>query len=165
MGIFERINHRFAVVEYPITLHEMNEMKKDFRKSERSYYETTLKALKKTLKLTDKIFGFENVQPTLEQIGFLILTKDEIILSVHKDGLIPSATLERIPMNEIIEVDFEISTETKPSNICEGEIHISYKSEDELKKYIIRSVPIINLDSLVSRIRGFVKAAGSAVTK
>lgn len=159
MGKFEKINHRFAIVEYPITLQEMDEIKMEFPKSERAFYEITLKALKKSLKPTDEIFGFEGVQPTFTHMGFLVLMQNEVILSIHKGGLMPSATLERIPMNKITEVDFDIiPAPINPFNVNEGEIHITYKKGFGSKKYTIRNVSTVNLDSLVARIRGFVKA-------
>lgn len=158
---FKRINYHLAIVEYPITIEEMEEIEIEFPKRERAYYEITLKALKKILKPTEKIFGIEGVQPTSFHNGFLVLTQDELILSIHKGCLIPRAALKRIPMNNIIKVDFVIiDTSNNPIKINEGEIHLLYKKGCRTKKYIIRDVPPINLDSLVARIRGFVKAAG-----
>lgn len=158
---FKRINYRLAIVEYPITIENMEEIEIEFPQRERAYYDITLKALKKILKPTEKIFGIEGVQPTSLHNGFLVLTQDELILSIHKGCLIPRAALKRIPMNNISKVDFVIiDTSNNPIKINEDEIHLSYKKGCRTKKYTIRNVPLINLDSLVECIRSFVKAAG-----
>ena len=160
MSKYEAINSYFGVIEFPMRLQEMEDVKMNFPKTERAFYEITLKALKKALKPTENIYSFEAVQPSLTKYGFLVLTSTELILSMHKGAIMPSASLERIPLNKIKDVDFDIiPLAVNPFNVNEGSIHLTVKKGFGTKKYTIRDVSTSNLDSLVKRIRSLVQLA------
>lgn len=156
---FTKLNARFALIEYPVTLASMDEIKMEFPKSERAFYEITLKELNKHFKPTDLLYSFEGVQPTLLKYGFMVLMKDEIVLSIHKAGLFPKANLERIPMKNVTEVDFDISPTPfgNPANFGLGVIDITYSKTFGTKKFTIRNISEQNLDNLVARTRALVE--------
>lgn len=158
---FTKLNARFALIEYPVTLASMDEIKMEFPKSERAFYEITLKELNKQFKPTDLLYSFEGVQPTMTKYGFMILMSDEIVLSLHSAGLFPKANLERIPMNKVTEVDFDISPTPfgNPANFGLGIIHITYSKTFGTKKFTIRNIAEHNLDNLVARTRALVEQA------
>lgn len=158
---FTKLNERFALIEFPVTLATMDEIKMEFPKSERAFYEITLKELKKHFKPTDQLFSFEGVQPTMTKYGFMILMEDEIVLSLHSAGLFPKANLERIPMKKVTEVDFDIAPTPfgNPANFGLGVIHISYGKTFGTKKFTIRNIDTQNLDNILARIRALVKQA------
>lgn len=160
MNKYKAINSYFAAIEFPMRLQEMENIKMSFPKTERVFYEITLKALKKALKPTENIYSFEAVQPSLTKYGFLVLTNSELILSMHKGAIMPSASLERIPLNKIKEVDFDVvPLAINPFNVNEGSIHLTIKKGFGTKKYTIRDVSTSNLDGLIKRIKSLVQLA------
>lgn len=158
---FTKLNARFALIEYPVTLASMDEIKMEFPKSERAFYEITLKELKKQFKPTDLLYSFEGVQPTMTKYGFMILMSDEIVLSLHSAGLFPKANLERIQMQKVTEIDFDIAPTPfgNPANFGLGVIQISYSKTFGTKKFTIRNIDTQNLDNIVARTRALVKQA------
>lgn len=52
---YTKIDERFGVIEYPVTLAEMVEISKELPKTERTYYQYAFDALKKVMKSKEAI--------------------------------------------------------------------------------------------------------------
>lgn len=151
---FAKLNERLALIEFPVTLASMNEIKMDFSKNERAFYEVTLDELNRHFNPIDLIYSFEPVQPTIVKYGFMVVMEKEIVLTLHNFRLSTNATLERIPIEKVEKVDSEvvISPLDKPTDFRLGVIYITYFKGVDIKNYTIRNVEPQNLAVLVNRI-------------
>lgn len=157
MGKFEKFNYLFAMINYPITLQNLEKMIQEFDKTERVLFEVTLIGLRTIINPSDSIFGIESVRSSSIHNGFLILTKDELILTIYEDTSL-SATFERIPLNQIINIESDIiDNPINPFNLNKGEIYLTYEINHELKKHEIRNVSKLRINKLINFIQDFAK--------
>ncbi|MGC4378306.1 PH domain-containing protein [Fictibacillus sp. Mic-4] len=158
MGNYTKLNYRFGIMEYPVTLTEMEEFILEFPKSERKFYELAIKALKKVIKDNEKIFSFETANPTLTKTGFIIVAESKLVFVTMKGGLFGGAETETIQYKDIVEVDFDIAPNPFGKALMElGILYLKIKGVFGSKKRTIRNIPENNLDSVVKAIRDKVK--------
>lgn len=150
---YTKLNHRFGVIEYPVTLSEMQEISLEFPKTERKFYEFALKSLKKIMRDDEKIYSFSTADPKLTKTGFLVVTDDKIVFVMMKGGLLGGAETESLKYKDIKSVDFDIAP--NPLGIAQMELGILYIEPKGLmkKKRTIRNIPEYNLDKIVGTIR------------
>lgn len=150
---YTKLNHRFGIIEFPVTLNEMQEISLEFPKTERNFYEFALKALKKIMKDDEKILSFTTADAKLTKTGFLVITDEKIIFVMMKGGLLGGAETEILKYKDIKSVDFDIAPNSL--GIAQMELGILYIEVKGLmkKKRTIRNIPEYNLDSIVDIIR------------
>lgn len=153
---YTKLNSRFGIIEYPVTLKEMEDISLEFPKSERKFYEMAIKALKKSMKDNEKIYSFTSADPKLTKTGFLVVTESNLILVSMKGGLMGGAETEVIKYGDIKSVDFDLAP--NPMGLAQMELGIIYLEVKGMlgnKKRTIRNIPDYSLDSIVKTIRGF----------
>lgn len=151
---FTKLNSRFGVIEYPVTLKEMEEISLEFPKSERKFYEFAIKALKKDMKDNEQIYSFTSADPKLTKTGFLVITDQKIIFVTMKGGLFGGAETEVLQYKDIVGVDFDIAP--NPMGLAQMELGIlilEIKGMIGKKKRTIRNIPQNQLDRIVKLIR------------
>lgn len=154
MGKLDAINNQLENSAFPISLSTLEDLKMKLPKIERSYIEITLKALRKEFKSDQLFYALEGVQPSLTKYGFLLMTETDVVLSIHKGSIMPSATIEKIPFAKIKEVDFDIiPIPINPFGVNEGIIYLTHKKGFGSKKLTIRDVTVSRLDSLVEQLK------------
>jgi len=151
---FTKLNSRFGVIEYPVTLKEMEEISLEFPKSERKFYEFAIKALKKVMKEEEKIYSFTTADPKLTKTGFIVIAENNLIFVMMKGGLLGGAETEVIKYKDIKNVDFDIAP--NPMGLAQMELGIlilEIKGMIGKKKRTIRNIPQNQLDRIVKLIR------------
>lgn len=152
--VVRKINEKYMVIQYPITLKEMEQISLDFPKTERKYYEYAFKELNKIMKKDAKIYSFEVADPKLTKTGFLVATETDLILITLKMGLVGGAASELIKYKDIKAVDFDLAP--NPFGLAQmnlGMIYLELKGMLGSKKRTIRNIPEYNLDNVVKVIR------------
>jgi hypothetical protein len=87
MGKFTKF-HRYAVMEYPVTLKEMEEISKEIPKTERKFYEFAFKALRKVMKEDENIYAFDMANPKLTKTGFIVVGKHNLYLGGNERQIV-----------------------------------------------------------------------------
>ncbi len=98
---YTKIDERFGVIEYPVTLAEMVEISKELPKTERTYYQYAFDALKKVMKSKEAIYCFEIANPKLTKFGFIVVGDHNLYLVMMKGGLFGGAEAEVIKYKDI----------------------------------------------------------------
>lgn len=151
---FVKVNSQYGIIDYPVTLDEMEGILKEFPKTERKFYEFAVKALRKAMDKKEKIYAFENANPKLTKNGFIVIGEKNLYLVSLKGGLLGGAEAETIKYKSIKEVDFDIITGPLGINLINtGILYLKVKSGLGTKKRTIRNVEDNKLDALVSSIR------------
>lgn len=154
---YTKLNSRFGIIEYPVTLNEMEEISQEFPKSERKFYEIAIKALKKVMKDNEKIYSFTSADPKLTKTGFLVISENKIIFVMMKGGLLGGAETELINYKDIKKVDFDIINGPLGIELMEkGILYIETKGLIGNKKRTVRNIPENQLDSIVKLIRNYI---------
>ncbi|MGG4042086.1 PH domain-containing protein [Bacillus smithii] len=155
---FTKLNYRFGIIEYPVTLKEMEEISLEFPKSERKFYDFAIDALKKVLKKDEKIYAFTTANPKLTKTGFIVVAEHNLILVTMKGGLFGGAETELIKYDTIKKVDFDIAPDPFGKALMDlGILYLEIKGVFSSKKRTIRNIPERNLDHVVKVIREKVK--------
>jgi hypothetical protein len=152
MSKFTKLNHRYGVLEYPVTLKEMEEISKEFPKTERTFYEYAFKALRKVMKEDEKIYSFDVADPKLTKTGFIVVGEHNLYFVTMKGGLFGGAEAEVVKYTDIKNVDFDIIN-TSIALMNTGIIYLEMKGLLGSKKRTIRNIPDYNIDSIVKAIR------------
>jgi hypothetical protein len=152
MSKFVKLNHRYGVLEYPVTLKEMEEISKEFPKTERKFYEYAFKALRKVMKEDEKIYSFDVADPKLTKTGFIVVGEHNLYLVAMKGGLFGGAETEVVKYADIKNVDFDI-IKTPIALMNTGIIYLEMKGLLGSKKRTIRNIPDHNIDSIIKAIR------------
>lgn len=151
---FTKLNYRFGIIEYPVTLKEMEEIILEFPQTERKFYEFAIKDLKKVLKEDENIFSFSTADPKLTKTGFLVITDKQIVLVSMKGGLFGGAESEVVQYSDIVDVDFDIAPDPLGMAQMElGILNLKTKGGFGGKKRTIRNIPKNRLDYIVKLIR------------
>ncbi|MFC5773676.1 PH domain-containing protein [Ectobacillus antri] len=151
---FKKLNQRFGIIEYPVTLKEMEEISLEFPKTERKFYEFAITALKKIMKESEKIYSFTTADPKLMKTGFLVVAEYNLILVSLKGGLFGGAETELIKYEAIKNVDFDIAPNPFGAAQMElGILHLETKGMLGGKKRTIRNIPDYSLDYVVKMVR------------
>jgi hypothetical protein len=150
-----KTNDKYMLIQYPVTLKEMEQISLDFPKTERKYYEYAFKELNKIMKKDAKIYSLEVADPKLTKTGFLVAAETDLILITLKMGLVGGASSELIKYKDIKAVDFDLAP--NPFGLAQmnlGMIYLELKGMLGSKKRTIRNIPDFNLDNVVKVIRG-----------
>ncbi|PHA94944.1 hypothetical protein COE79_29310 [Bacillus toyonensis] len=151
---YTKIDERFGVIEYPVTLAEMVEISKELPKTERTYYQYAFDALKKVMKAKESIHCFEVANPKLTKIGFIVVGDYNLYLVMMKGGLFGGAEAEVIKYKDIKNVDFDIAPNVFGlSNVNTGVIYLEIKKMLGTKKRTISNIPDYNVDGVLKAIR------------
>ncbi|HDR7242633.1 TPA: PH domain-containing protein [Bacillus mobilis] len=155
---YTKIDERFGVIEYPVTLTEMTEISKELPKTERTYYQYAFAALKKVMKAKEAIHCFEVANPKLTKFGFIVVGDHNLYLVMMKGGLFGGAEAEVIKYKDIKNVDFDITPNLFGlSNVNTGVIYLEIKKMLGTKKRTISNIPDYNVDVVLKAIRNKVK--------
>jgi len=157
MSKYTKLNQRFGVIEYPVTLVEMKEIILEFPKSERKIYETTITALEKSMKKNEKILSFTTADAKLTKTGFMIIGEKNLYFVTLKGGLLGGVDIEVVKYSEIKSVDFDLAP--NPLGLAQMELGIillEIKGMIGSKKKTIRNIPDYNLDYIVKQLRGLI---------
>jgi hypothetical protein len=155
---YTKLNYRFGIIEYPVTLKEMEEIALEFPKSERKFYDFAIKALTKVMGKEEKIYSFTTADPKLTKTGFIVIGENNLYFAWMKGGLLGGAEAETLKYSEIKNVDFDIAP--NPLNMAQMELGILILETKGLlgnKKRTIRNIPEDSLDTIVRIIRDFAK--------
>ncbi len=98
---YTKIDERFGIIEYPVTLAEMVEISKELPKTERTYYKYAFDALKKVMKAKEAIYCFEVANPKLTKMGFMVVGEHNLYLVMMKGGFFGGAEAEVIKYKDI----------------------------------------------------------------
>ncbi|WP_342045891.1 PH domain-containing protein [Bacillus sp. OTU530] len=151
---FTKLSSQFGVIEYPVTLADMEEIMQEFPKSERKFYEFALTALKKVMKKDEKIYAFNMADPKLTKTGFIVVAEHNLIFVTLKGGLFGGADTEIVKYKDIKSVDFDIIQGLLGISLMNtGIIYLEMKGMLGSKKRTIRNIPEENLDFIVQRLR------------
>ncbi|PEF15740.1 PH domain-containing protein [Bacillus cereus] len=155
---YTKIDERFGVIEYPVTLNEMVEISKELPKTERKYYQFAFDALKKVMKAKENIHCFEVANPKLTKIGFVVVGDHNLYLVMMKGGLFGGAEAEVIKYKDIKNVDFDIAPNLFGlSNVNTGVIYLEIKKMLGTKRRTISNIPDYNVDGVLKSIRNKLK--------
>ncbi|RAS75208.1 hypothetical protein A3864_16200 [Priestia endophytica] len=154
---YTKLNHRFGLLEYPVTLTELQEIILEFPKSERTFYEYALKALEKEIGKNESIYSLNTADARLTKTGFIVVAESALIFVTMKGGLTGGANTEKVQYKNITEVDFDIVPIAGNTPMDKGILLLKINN----KKRTIRNIPEYNLDSLVQAIRERVSLGGS----
>ncbi|MBE7121654.1 PH domain-containing protein [Bacillus cereus] len=155
---YTKIDERFGVIEYPVTLTEMVEISKNFPKTERTFYEYAFNALKKVMKSKEAIYFFEVAYPKLTKTGFIIVGEHNLYLVMMKGGFFGGAEAEVVKYKDIKNLDFDITPNLfGVSNMNAGVIYLETKKMLGTKKRTISNIPEYNIDALLNTIRDRLK--------
>jgi hypothetical protein len=152
MGKLTKLNHRYAILEYPVTLREMEEISKEFPKTERTFYQYAFKALRKVMKEDENIYAFDIADPKLTKTGFIVVGEHNLYFVAMKGGLFGGAEAEVVKYTDIKNVDFDIIN-SPIALMNTGIIYLETKGLLGSKKRTIRNIPDYNIDSIVKKIR------------
>lgn len=152
---FTKLNQKFGIIEFPVTLAEMEQISLELPKTERKFYEFAFKALKKVMKTDEKIYSFETADSKLTKTGFIVVAEHNLIFVTMKGGLLGGADTEIVKYTNIKSVDFDIiKGPLGISLINTGILYLELKGGIfGGKKRTVRNIPDYNLDSLVKVIR------------
>ncbi|WP_233414594.1 PH domain-containing protein [Thermaerobacillus caldiproteolyticus] len=151
MSKFVKLNHRYGVLEYPVTLKEMEEISKEFPKTERKFYEYAFKTLRKVMKENENIYRFDVADPSLTKTGFIVVGENNLYLVSMKGGLFGGADVETVKYADVREVDFDIIP--SPGVMQGGVLYIKTKGLIGNKKRTIRNISEHDIDMIVKTIR------------
>ncbi|MBF7156029.1 PH domain-containing protein [Bacillus albus] len=155
---YTKINERYGVLEYPVTLAEITNISKELPKTERKYYEYAFVALKKVMKAKEAIHFFEVADPKLTKTGFIVVGEYNLYLVMMKGGLFGGAEAEVIKYKDIKNVDFDIIEGPFGISLMNtGIIYLEMKKLFGSKKRTIRNIPDYNVDSVLKAIRNKLK--------
>lgn len=151
---FTKLDERFGVIEYPVTLAEMVEVSKDLPKTERKYYEYAFDALKKVMKAKEVIHFFEVADPKLTKTGFIVVGEHNLYFVMMKGGLFGGAEAESVKYKDIKSVDFDIIQGPFGVSLMHtGILYLEMKKMFGTKKRTIRNIPDYNIDALLKTVR------------
>lgn len=151
---YTKLNYRFGIIEYPVTLKEMEQISLEFPKMERKFYEFAIKDLEKILKEDEKIYSFTSADPKLTKTGFLVITDKQLVLVSMKGGMFGGAESEAIQYKDITEVDFDIAPDVFGAAQMElGILYLTVKGTFASKKRTIRNIPKNSLDRIVTLVK------------
>lgn len=147
---FTKLNHRYAVIEFPLTFAELKEITKEIPKTERVFYEYSIKASSKYIKDNDKIYyltvgGAKLLKPS----GFVFVLENSLVLTYLKGGVFGGAEAEKVDFNSIKNVDFDLIP--GGSSSYGGGILLLELTDGKKKK--IRDIQPRDLDNLVDTIK------------
>ncbi|WP_162287788.1 PH domain-containing protein [Indiicoccus explosivorum] len=150
---FTKLNYRYGVMEFPLTVSELKGVTKDIPKTERTYYEYTLKAIKKYVKDNENIYyltvgGAKLLKPS----GFVLVADSGLILTWLKGGMFGGAEAEKIEYNSIKNVDFDILPGGS-SSFKGGSLLLEISGLMGTKKKTVRDIEENDLDTLVDVLR------------
>jgi len=154
MSKFTKFNQTLGAIEYPVTLEEMKKIILEFPKSERKFYEMSIKALEKSMKKDEKIFSFTTADAKLAKTGFMVIGDKNLYFTTLKGGLLGGADVEVVKYSDIKSVDFDIAP--NPLGLAQLELGIvllEVKGMIGSKKRTIRNIPDYNLDYIVKQLR------------
>ncbi|GAB6554783.1 MULTISPECIES: PH domain-containing protein [Bacillus] len=155
---YTKVDERFGVIEYPVTLNEMIDISKEFPKTERKFYQYAFDALKKVMKSQEAIYCFEVAHPKLTKTGFIVVGEHNLYLVMMKGGLFGGAEAEVVKYKDIKEVDFDIIEGAFGISLMNtGIIYLEIKKMFGTKKRTIRNIPDYNVDSVLQAIRNQLK--------
>lgn len=155
---YTRINERYGVLEYPITLAEIISISKELPKTERKYYEYAFAALNKVMKAKEAIHFFEIADPKLTKTGFIVVGEYNLYLVMMKGGLFGGTEAEVIKYKDIKNVDFDIIEGPFGISLMNtGIIYLEMKKLFGSKKRTIRNIPDYNVDGVLKAIRNKLK--------
>lgn len=155
---YTKINERYGVLEYPVTLAEITNISKELPKTERKYYEYAFVALKKVMKAKEAIHFFEVADPKLTKTGFIVVGEYNLYLVMMKGGLFGGAEAEVIKYKDIKNVDFDIIEGPFGISLMNtGIIYLEMKKLFGSKKRTIRNIPDYNVDGVLKAIRNKLK--------
>ncbi|PFW97445.1 PH domain-containing protein [Bacillus pseudomycoides] len=151
---YTKIDERFGIIEYPVTLEEMIEISKELPKTERTYYQYAFDALKKVMKAKEAIYYFEVANPKLTKIGFIVVGEHNLYLVMMKGGLFGGAEAEVVKYKDIKDVDFDIFQGPLGISLMNtGIIYLEMKKMFGTKKRTISNIPDYNVDGVLKAIR------------
>lgn len=154
MSQFTKLDQNMGVIEFPVTLAEMEQTSLEFPKTERKFYEFAFKALKKVMKTDEKIYSFMAANPKLTKTGFIVVAEHNLFFVTMKGGLLGGADAEIVKYKNIKSVDFDIIPGAFGVSLMNtGILYLNLKGVFGGKKRTIRNIPDYNLDSLVKAIR------------
>ncbi|MEG7342493.1 PH domain-containing protein [Bacillus cereus] len=155
---YTKIDERFGVIEYPVTLNEMVDISKELPKTERTYYKYAFEALKKVMKAKELIHCFEVADPKLTKPGFIVVGEHNLYLVMMKGGFFGGAEAEVVKYKDIKEVDFDIIEGMFGISFMNtGIIYLEIKKMFGTKKRTIRNIPDYNVDGVLKAIRNKLK--------
>lgn len=150
-----KLNQQYLLMEYPVTLDEMERILPEIPKTERTYFEYAFKELNKLMKKDDKIYSFNIADPKLTKTGYIVVGEKNLILLSLKGGLFGGMDSEVVKYQDIKNVDFDVTP--NPFGLAQMNLGVVYLGMKGLlggnKKRTIRNVPEENLDNVVSAIR------------
>lgn len=155
---YTKLNSRFGIIEYPVSLEEMKEIILELPKSERKFYEIALQPLKVFMKKDEQILLFTIADAKLTKTGFMVITDKKIYLISLKGGFFGGADIEPIKYEDIKSVDFDIAP--NPFGKAQMELGILYLELKGIlgsKKRTIRNIPEEKIDKILKLIREQVK--------
>lgn len=151
---YTKLNQRFGLIEFPVTLDEMEQIALEFPKTERTFYEYAIKALRKVMKKDENIYSFNSADSALTKTGFMVVAESNLIFVNLKFGLMGGAVAEIVKYKDIKNVDFDIIPNPFGIGSMEtGVILLEMKGLIGSKKRTIRNIPDYNLDSVLKAIR------------
>lgn len=155
---YTKIDERFGVIEYPVTLDEMIDISKELPKTERKYYQIAFDALKKVMKSKEKIYAFDVAQPKLTKTGFIAVGENNLYLVSMKGGFFGGAETEIVKYKDIKGVDFDINNGLFGISLMNtGIIYLELKKMFGTKKRTIHNIPEYNVDGILKAIRNKLK--------
>ncbi|HDR7795354.1 TPA: PH domain-containing protein [Bacillus luti] len=151
---YTKLNERYGVIEYPVTLAEMIAISQELPKTERKFYGYGFDALKKVMKPNEKIYSFEVADPKLTKTGFIVVGEQNLYLVMMKGGLFGGAEAEVVKYKDIKSVDFDIIQGPLGISLMNtGILYLEMKKMFGSKKRTIRNIPADAIDAIVKEIR------------
>ncbi|MDA1763205.1 PH domain-containing protein [Bacillus cereus] len=155
---YTKIDERFGIIEYPVTLDEMVDISKELPKTERKYYQIAFDALKKVMKSKEKIYAYDVAQPKLTKTGFIIIGENNLYLVSMEGGFFGGAETEIVKYKDIKGVDFDINNGLFGISLMnKGIIYLELKKMFGSKKRTIYNIPDYNVDGILRAIRNKLK--------
>ncbi|MEK4721475.1 PH domain-containing protein [Priestia sp. FSL W8-0524] len=156
---YTKLNSRFGIIEYPVSLEEMKEVILELPKTERKFYEIALKPLQTSMSKNEQILLFTIADAKLTKTGFMVITDKNLYLISLKGGLFGGAEIETLKYADIKNVDFDITPNL--FGMAQLELGVLYLEIKGLfgggKKRTIRNIPEEKVDKIVSLVREQVK--------
>lgn len=155
---YTKLDERFGVIDFPVTLTEMIDISKELPKTERKFYEYAFDALKKVMKSGEKIYAFEVADPKLTKTGFIVVGEHNLYFVMMKGGLFGGAEAETVKYKDIKSVDFDIIQGLFGVSLMNtGILYFEMKKMFGSKKRTVRNIPDYNIDALLKMIRDRLK--------
>ncbi|PGE92019.1 hypothetical protein COE80_28175 [Bacillus pseudomycoides] len=155
---YTKLDERFGVIDFPVTLAEMVDISKELPKTERKFYEYAFDALKKVMKSGEKIYAFEVADPKLTKTGFIVVGEHNLYFVMMKGGLFGGAEAEVVKYKDIKSVDFDIIQGPFGVSLMNtGILYLEMKKMFGSKKRTIRNIPDYNIDALLKTVRDRLK--------